>query len=222
MKVLVVDVGGTNIKLLATGQEEPVKIPSGKLLTPQELVAQVKTATADWDYEAITLGLPCPIRDGKPRTEPVNLGVGWLGFDFASQFDRPVKLINDAAMQALGSYEGGHMLFIGLGTGMGTAIIGENSIFPLELAHLPYRKKKTFEEYVGTQALETFGKKRWRMFVDDVVKRLYAAMGVDYIVIGGGNSKQLKDMPDFVRLGSNRNAFTGGVRLWEEFAGVAS
>lgn len=222
MKVLVIDVGGTNIKLLATGQEEPVKIPSGKLLTPQELIAQVKSNTTDWEYEAITLGLPCPIRNGKPCTEPVNLGPGWLGFDFAAQFDKPIKLINDAAMQALGSYEGGHMLFIGLGTGMGTAIVGVQAIFPLELAHLPYRKKKTFEQYVGDAALQRFGKKRWRMFVDDVVKRLYAAMGVDYIVIGGGNSKQLKDMPDFVRLGTNRNAFKGGFRLWEDFAGAMS
>lgn len=221
MKVLVIDVGGTNIKVMMTGQSEPVKIPSGKLLTPDEMVAKVKEATHDWDYGAITLGLPLPIRDRKPRTEPVNLGTGWLGYDFAEKFDRPLKLINDAAMQAIGSYEGGHMLFIGLGTGMGTAIVGEKCVFPTELAHLPYRKKKTFEQYVGNDSLEKFGKKRWRLFVTDVVKRLYAATGVDYIVIGGGNVKQLKEVPEYVRLGSNRNAFIGGCRLWEEFSGVA-
>lgn len=222
MKVLVIDVGGTNIKLLMAGQQDPLKIPSGKMLTPQEMIAQVRAATEGWDYEAVTIGLPLPIRDGKPRTEPVNLGTGWLGFDFAPHFDRPIKLINDAAMQAIGSYEGGHMLFIGLGTGMGTAIVGENCVFPTELAHLPYRKKKTFEEYVGNESLEKFGKKRWRLFVADVVKRLYAATGVDYIVIGGGNAKQLKDVPEYVRIGGNRNAFTGGCRLWEEFSGVVS
>lgn len=217
MKVLVIDVGGTNIKLSVSGSDEVRKIPSGRLLTPQQLVDSIRPIIADWDYDAITLGLPTPIRDGKPRVEPINLGGGWLDYEFTPHFDKPIKLINDAAMQALGSYAGGTMLFIGLGTGMGTALVTERGVLPTELAHLPYRKKRTFEQYVGTAALDEFGKKKWRMIVADVICRLYNALGVDYIVVGGGNAKLLEDPPGYVRIGSNRNAFIGGVRLWEEF-----
>jgi polyphosphate glucokinase len=217
MNILVIDVGGTNVKILATGQTEPRKLPSGPSLTPQQMVTGVLEAAADWKCEAVSIGLPAPILRGKPLHEPKNLGPGWVDFDFAAALGRPVRLINDAAMQALGSYEGGRMLFLGLGTGLGSALIINKVIAPLELAHLPYRKNRTFEDYVGVRGLDRLGKKRWRKAVEDVVARLKAAMVAEYVVLGGGNVKKLEEMPPGARAGDNNNAFLGGFRLWEDY-----
>ncbi len=218
MKVLVIDVGGTHVKVLATGQEEARKIPSGPKLTAQEMTDQVREATRDWEYEAISIGYPGPVVHGHPLLEPWNLGHGWVGFDFAAHFGKPVKVINDAAMQALGSYEGGRMLFLGLGTGLGSAMVLNKILAPMELAHLPYRKGRTFEDYVGLRGLERLGKKKWRRAVEDVVARLKAALVADYVVLGGGNVKKLRRLPEGARPGDNRNAFRGGFRLWEDYA----
>jgi predicted NBD/HSP70 family sugar kinase len=213
--VLVIDVGGTHVKLLSTGQEVPRKIRSGLDLTPQAMVAKVQEATADWQYDAVSVGFPGPVRDGKLLLEPKNLGQGWVGYDLAAHFGKPVKLINDAAMQALGSYEGGRMLFLGLGTGLGSAFIIDGALAPLELAHLPYKKGCTFEDYVGLRGLNRLGKDKWREAVSDVATRLQAAFVADYVVLGGGNVKKLKHLPPGCRAGSNSNAFVGGFRLWE-------
>jgi polyphosphate glucokinase len=213
MNVLVIDVGGTHIKCLATGQSEPRKFPSGPTLTAEQMVEGVKREAAEWEYEGISIGFPAPVIDGRATEEPVHLGGGWLDFDFAAAFGRPVRMLNDAAMQALGSYEAGKMLFLGLGTGLGTAMIIEGIVAPMEIGHLPYRKR-TYEDYVGVHGLEHFGKKKWREFVDDVVAKLTAALQPTDIVLGGGNAKYLKDLPPKCRLGSNANAFTGGFRLW--------
>jgi polyphosphate glucokinase len=217
MKVLVIDVGGTHIKLLATGQPEMRKIPSGPELTAAEMTAKVLEATRDWEYEKISVGYPGPVVHGKPLQEPWNLGPGWVDFDFAAHFGKPVKIINDAAMQALGSYQGGRMLFLGLGTGLGSAMVFNKVLAPMELAHLPYRKGRTFEDYVGLRGLERLGKKKWRHAVEDVVARLKAALVVDYVVLGGGNVKKLRRLPEGARLGDNQNAFVGGFRLWEDY-----
>jgi polyphosphate glucokinase len=214
MNVLVIDIGGTGVKLLATGQDAPRKFPSGPELTPQQMVAGVTEAAAGWNYEAVSIGYPGPVLRGRPVTDPPNLGPGWVGFDFAAAFGRPVKVVNDAAMQALGSYEGGKMLFLGLGTGLGSAVIVDGVIEPMELAHLPYRKA-TFEGYVGLRGLKRLGKKKWRRMVDDVVARLSAALEPDYVVLGGGNVKKLKELPPNCRAGDNVNAFRGGFRLWD-------
>jgi polyphosphate glucokinase len=218
MKTLVIDVGGTNVKVLASGQSEPRKIPSGPDMTPEKMVAAVKEATADWDYDRITIGYPGFVHRGKIISEPHNLGRGWVGFDFAQAFGKPVKLLNDAAMQALGSYEGGRMLFLGLGTGLGSALIVDGILEPLELAHLPYKKGRTFEDYVGARGLERLGKKKWRRTVADVVERLKNALEADYVVLGGGNVRRLKELPPDARRGDNANAFRGGLRVWEEAA----
>ena len=186
MNVLVIDVGGTNIKILASGQGTPRKFPSGSELTAAKMVARVVKAAADWEYEVVSVGYPGPVLRGRPVSDPVNLGPGWVGFDFDTAFDRPVKLVNDAVLQALGSYEGGRMLFLGLGTGLGTALIVDGEIEPMELGHLPYRKA-TFEDYVGVRGLKRLGKKKWRRAVADVVARLTAALEPDYVVLGGGN-----------------------------------
>ncbi len=215
MKILVIDVGGNNIKLLATGQEDRTKIPSGSSLTAQGMVDKVREATADWDYEAISIGCPGPVKDNRLVLEPVNLGSGWMDMDFDSAFEKPVRVINDAAMQALGSYEGGTMLFMGLGTGLGTAMVHDGTVCSLELAHLPYRKGETFEHYVGVAGLKRMGKKEWRIHVTEVVAHLKAAMCADYVVLGGGNSKKLDELPEGARLGHNNNAFVGGFRLWK-------
>jgi predicted NBD/HSP70 family sugar kinase len=215
MKVLVIDVGGTNVKILATGQEEVRKIPSGPTLTAKDMVAKVREAAQDWEYEVVSIGYPGPVVNNHLLLEPRNLGPGWVGFDFAAEFGRPVKVINDAAMQALGSYEGGRMLFLGLGTGLGSALIVDKVVAPMELAHLPYRKSRTFEDYLGLRGLERLGKKKWREAVEDVVARLKAALVADYVVLGGGNVKHLKHLPNGARQGDNKNAFTGGFRLWE-------
>jgi polyphosphate glucokinase len=214
MNVLVIDIGGTGVKLLATGQDTQRKFPSGPDLTPSQMVGGVVQAAAGWDYEAVSVGYPGPVLHGRPLSDPVNLSPEWVGFDFAAAFDRPVKLVNDAAMQALGSYERGKMLFLGLGTGLGSAMIVDGLIEAMELAHLPYRKA-TFEDYVGIRGLKRLGKKKWRRTVADVVARLIAALEPDDVVLGGGNVNRMKELPPKCRAGDNANAFLGGFRLWE-------
>jgi polyphosphate glucokinase len=217
MNVLVIDIGGSHIKFLATGQTEVRKLPSGADFTPERMVADVQEATKDWSYDVVSIGFPGPIADNKPVREPKNLGPGWTGFDFAAALGKPVKLVNDAAMQALGSYEGGRMLFLGLGTGLGTTLVLDSkTLVPMEVAHLPYRKGMTFEDHVGQRGIDRFGRKRWRKFVDDVVTRLRLAFVADYVVLGGGNARLMKELPAETRLGKNTNAFQGGFRLWEE------
>jgi polyphosphate glucokinase len=220
MKILVVDVGGTNVKLLATGRPDRVKLDSGRTLTPERMVTAVQQATSDWAYDVVSMGYPGPVRDGQPTVEPHNLGRGWVGFDYARAFGRPIRIINDAAMQALGSHEGGRMLFLGLGTGLGSALVVNGVVQPLELAHLPYRRGHTFEAYVGAAGLERLGRRRWRHYVADVTERLATAMQVDYVVLGGGNAKKLDELPRGARLGANANAFIGGFRLWDSAAGA--
>jgi polyphosphate glucokinase len=216
MNVLVIDIGGSHIKFLATGQTELRKIPSGTDFTPQKMVADIQEATKDWSYDVVSIGFPGPISDNKPVREPKNLRTGWVGFDFAAAVGKPVKLVNDAAMQALGSYEGGRMLFLGLGTGLGTTLVLDSkTLVPMEVAHLPYRKGGTFEDHVGQRGIDRFGRKRWRVFVDDVVTRLRLAFVADYVVLGGGNARLIKGLPAETRLGQNTNAFQGGFRLWE-------
>jgi polyphosphate glucokinase len=215
-RVLVVDIGGSNVKMLATGQKEPRKYPSGPMLTPQKMVRLVKKAVRDWKFDCVSLGYPGPIINEHPLREPHNLGGGWMGFNFRQAFGCPVKIINDAAMQALGSYKGGRMLFLGLGTGLGSAMIVDGMLQPMELAHLIYKHGKTYEDYLGLRGLERCGKKKWRQNVADVTKRLKAALEADYVVLGGGNNKKLKELPAGARLGSNENAFLGGFRMWEK------
>ena len=214
-KVLVIDIGGTHVKLLATGQKEPIKIPSGPEMTPGRMVTLVRRATAKWKYAAVSIGYPGPVLHGKPVNDPHNLAPGWVGFDFRKAFGRPVKLMNDAALQAIGSYKRGRMLFLGLGTGLGSALIVDGVIEPMELAHLPYKKRGTYEDYIGLRGLERLGKKKWRRYVADVVNRLKTALGADDVVLGGGNAKLLKALPAGARLGSNANAFRGGFRIWQ-------
>lgn len=214
-KVLVVDVGGSNVKILATGQETRRKIPSGASMTPDAMVAAVKKEAAVWEYEVVSLGYPGPVVRGRPVAEPHNLAPGWVGYNFKAAFECPVKLLNDAAMQALGSYEGGRMLFLGLGTGLGSAMIVDGIIEPMELAHLPYRKG-TYEDYVGKRGLIRLGKKKWREHVAEVVELLTAALAPDSVVLGGGNVDKLKELPPGCRKGENANAFRGGFRLWED------
>jgi len=217
-KVLVLDVGGTHVKVGSTDHKDPVKIESGPTMTPTVMVAVVKKATADWKYDAVAIGYPGPVLHGRPVAEPHNLGVGWVGFDFRKAFGKPVKLVNDAAMQALGSYEGGRMLFLGLGTGLGSALIVDGVVEPTELAHLPYKKGRTYEDYVGLRGLERLGKKRWARHVFDVVAKFKAALQADYVVLGGGNARLLKDLPPGARLGENANALKGGIRLFKDGA----
>jgi polyphosphate glucokinase len=214
VQILVIDVGGTNVKVLATGRKQPVKIPSGPAMTAPAMAAAVQKATAGWKYTAVSIGYPGPVIDNRPVGEPRNLGKGWIKFDFAKAFGHPVKLVNDAAMQALGSYEGGRMLFLGLGTGLGSALIVQGHVAPMELAHLPYKHGKTFEDYVGRRGLERLGKKRWSYHVGEVAAILKEALVADYVVLGGGNAKFLKKPPKDTRLGDNANAFRGGFRLW--------
>jgi polyphosphate glucokinase len=215
-KVLVIDVGGTNIKLLATGQKEPHKIPSGPSMTAGKMARVVNKCVKDWKFDRVSLGYPGPIINGHPLREPHNLGGGWMKFDFSKAFGRPVKIINDAAMQALGSYKGGRMLFLGLGTGLGSAMIADGRLEPMELAHLTYKNGKTYEDYLGLRGLERMGKKKWRVQVAKIAKKLKVALAADYVVLGGGNCKKLKKLPAGLRLGSNENAFLGGFRMWEE------
>jgi polyphosphate glucokinase len=215
MNVLVIDIGGNNVKILATGQTESRRFPSGPTLTPKQMVAGVKKLAGDWKYDVVSIGYPGIVVQNRLPAEPHNLGRGWMEFDFAAAFKRPVKIVNDAAMQALGSYKGGKMLFLGLGTGLGSAMIVDGTIEPMELAHLSY-KKGTYEDYVGARSLEKRGKKKWREQVAEVVKRLIAALEPDDVVLGGGNVKKLKELPKGCREGDNANAFLGGFRLWEK------
>ena len=215
MNVLVIDVGGTHVKVLATGQDPHREFDSGPALTPKRMVAKVRRLVADWKYDVVSVGYPGPVTRGRPISEPWNLGKGWAGFNFEAAFNCPVKVMNDAAMQALGSYKRGKMLFLGLGTGLGSALIVDGIVEPLELGHLPYQKA-TFEDYVGIRGLEKYGKKRWRRYVADVVQRLVAAIEPDEVVLGGGNVKKLGELPPGCRVGDNSNAFLGGFRLWQE------
>ena len=215
MKTLVIDVGGTNVKFQATGQKTFSKIPSGPALTPKKMVAAVRAATASWKYDAVSIGYPGPVVDGRPTLEPHNLAPGWVGFDFGKAFGRPTKVINDAAMQALGSYQGGRMLFLGLGTGLGTTLIIDGIVAPMELAHLPYKNGRTYENYVGLAGLKRFGRKKWRHHVANLVDQLGKALQADSVVLGGGNARLLKKLPPGARLGNNTHAFIGGFRLWE-------
>jgi polyphosphate glucokinase len=213
-QVLTVDIGGSNIKILATGQTEPRKRRSGKTMTPVKMVEIVGELAEGWDYEAISIGYPGVVVNQRPSSEPGNLGSGWVGFDFSSAFDLPVRIMNDAAMQALGSYEGGRMLFLGLGTGVGSALITEDFILTLELGHLPYKRGETLGDVLGRRGLKRLGKTAWRRAVMDVAPALIKAFLADSLVLGGGNAKKLKDLPSGARLGHNLTAFRGGFRLW--------
>jgi predicted NBD/HSP70 family sugar kinase len=213
-KILVLDVGGTNIKLQATGQKQPRKIPSGPDMTAKDMVRDVKAVTRDWKYDRVSIGYPGPVTAGHPVREPVNLGGGWVGFNYKKALGCPVRIVNDAAMQALGSYHGGRMLFLGLGTGLGSAMIVDGILEPMELAHLPYKHGKTYEEYLGLRGLKRLGKKKWRKEVFKITEKLIGALQADYVVLGGGNAKKLKKLPPGARMGRNENAILGGFRLW--------
>jgi polyphosphate glucokinase len=213
-KVLVVDIGGTHIKVYARNRRQPIKIDSGPDMTPKKMIDAVRIAINGWQYSVASVGYPGPVVHGKPLRDPVNLGPGWVGFDFQKAFHRPTKVINDAAMQALGSYHGGRMLFLGLGTGLGSAMIVDGVLEPMELAHLPYKNGRTYEDYIGDAALKRRGKKKWIKSVFDVVDKLKNALETDYVVLGGGNAKRLTRLPPHSLLGNNENARTGGLQLW--------
>jgi polyphosphate glucokinase len=215
MNILVIDVGGTHVKILATGQNEKREFESGPNMTAQQMATGVRKLAGDWSYDVVSIGYPGPVLHDRPVADPKNLGPGWMGFDFRKAFGRPVKVINDAAMQALGGYGKGKMLFLGLGTGLGSTLIVDGVVEPMELGHLPY-KKATYEDYVGERGLERLGKKGWRKHVFDVVARLVAALEPDDVVLGGGNAKLLKELPAGCRLGDNANAFKGGFLMWQE------
>jgi polyphosphate glucokinase len=215
MNVLAIDIGGTHVKILATGQKERREFESGPKLTPKMMVAGVKKFARDWKYDVVSIGYPGPVLRNRPVAEPHNLAKGWVGFNFEAAFKCPVRVINDAAMQALGSYKRGKLLFLGLGTGLGTTLIVDGIVEPMELAHLPY-KKGTYEDYLGIRGLKKNGKRKWRRHVVDVVERLRAALEVDDVVLGGGNVKKLKALPKGCRAGNNANAFLGGFRLWDK------
>lgn len=213
--VLGIDIGGSHVKLLVSdGAEERRRFGSGPHLGPQQLLEGMNAETQDWSFDVVSVGIPAVVRGGRVVTEPVNLGAGWVGFDFEEAFRKPTKVINDAAMQALGSYEGGKMLFLGLGTGLGSAMVVDGVVVPMELAHLPFRKA-TFEDYVGQHGRETQGKKKWEKAVLEVIERLTTALEPDYVVLGGGNADKLAELPPNVRLGANTNAFLGAFRLWD-------
>ena len=214
-KILVLDVGGTHIKIHATHSGQTVKVPSGPTMTAAQMVAVVKKAAAGWDFEAVSIGYPGPVIHGRPAREPHNLGGGWVKLDFKKAFGRPVRIINDAAMQALGGHHGGHMLFLGLGTGLGSAMVMNEIVLPLELAHLPYRKNRSYEDYLGNAGLQRLGKKRWREHVFNVIGLLKSALLVDYVVLGGGNVRLINKFPPDVEPGKNSNAIRGGYRLWD-------
>ncbi|MBZ5642480.1 MAG: ROK family protein [Acidobacteriia bacterium] len=213
--ILVIDVGGTHVKVRDREHKEPIKIVSGPKMTAKKMVKLVREATSGWKYSCVSIGYPAPVVHGHPLCEPHNLGGGWVGFNFHKAFGHPVKIINDAAMQALGIYRGGRMLFLGLGTGLGSALIVDGVLEPMEIAHLPYKKGRTFEDYLGVRGLKRLGKKKWRKQVAEVAEQLRAAMEADDVVLGGGNAKLLKTLPPGCRLGDNSTAFTGGFRLWQ-------
>jgi predicted NBD/HSP70 family sugar kinase len=216
MNVLVVDVGGSNLKCIATGQTEPRTLNTGRDFTPARLVEGVAPLIAGWSWDVASIGFPGPIKDNRVLRDPHNLGPGWVGFDFRAAFGKPVRVLNDAAMQALGSYRGGHMLFLGLGTGLGSAMVIDGAVHPLELAHLPFRKRRSYEDMLGDRGLARLGKKRWRKAVNSVLELMYESLLPDYVVIGGGNAKKLEALPPWAVLGSNKNAFRGGFMLWSE------
>ncbi len=221
MNVLVIDIGGTNVKFLATAQAEPRRFPSGPAMTPQAMVSGVKQHTEDWKYDVASIGYPGRVHHGRIVAEPKNLAPEWIGFDFESAFGCPVKIVNDAGMQALGSYHGGLLLFLGLGTGLGSALVADGVVVPMEVAHLPY-KNGTYEDYVGLRGLKRLGKKKWRRHVAVGVSRLVTALNPDDVVLGGGNTKKLKVLPSGCRAGHNVNAFAGGFRLWDAAGDHAS
>ncbi len=214
--ILVIDIGGTHVKLLATGMKESIKIISGPKLTAKAMVRKVKAAMNNRSYDVISIGFPAPVVHGHPLREPYNLGGGWVGFNFRKALGHPVKIINDAAMQALGSYKGGRMLFLGLGTGLGSAMIADGVLEPMEVAHLPYKQGKTYEDYPGLRGPKRLGRKKWEREVYKVAADLRQALEADSVVLGGGNSKKLKHAPKDIVLGSNENAFVGGFRMWSE------
>ncbi len=216
MKVLVIDIGGTHIKVASSDNLVPLKIISGPDMNAKQMVDDVLSAITDWQYDAISIGYPGPVAHDRPLVEPHNLAPGWVGFAYQTAFPKPIRFINDAAMQALGGYTGGKMLFLGIGTGLGSALIFESQVIPLELAHLPYKNGRTYEEYIGLAGLERRGKKRWRLSVLDIVARLRAALIVDYVVLGGGNAKLMRKLPEGVHLGANSNAIAGGIALWHQ------
>lgn len=215
-KILVVDIGGTHVKTLVSGHAVKRQVPSGLTMTPRRMVQAVKRLAADWKYDVVSIGFPGPVVHGRIVAEPANLASGWIAYDFAQAFGRPVKILNDAAMQALGSYRGGTLLFLGFGTGLGTALVVDGVVEPMELAHLPYRKGRSYEDYVGLRGLRRLGKKRWRKHVLLVIDRLRTALAADDLVLGGGNAKFLKRLPPGARLGDNANAFKGGFHLWDQ------
>jgi predicted NBD/HSP70 family sugar kinase len=215
-RILVLDIGGTNVKVAGTGMAETIKIPSGPKLTPARMVRDVKKAVRVTDFQGVSIGYPGMVAGGCPAHDPRNLGPGWVGFNFQKAFGKPVKLINDAAMQALGSYDGGRMLFLGLGTGLGSAMVVDGELEPLELAHLAYRKGRTFEDYAGLRGLERMGRKKWQKHVNRIVRHFTNALAADHVVLGGGNAKKLKGLPLKCRLGDNVNAIKGGLRLWQK------
>jgi len=221
-KILVVDVGGTHIKILASGQKTPRKVASGPKMTARLMCKWVTKAASDWPHDVASIGYPGPVVHGRPIHEPYNLGKGWVAFDYAKALGCPVKIINDAAMQAVGSYQGGRMLFLGLGTGLGSAMIVDGVVEPMELAHLPYKNGKTYEDYLGLRGLKRLGKKKWRDYVTLVVEELRTALSADYVVLGGGNAGKIRKLPPKTRLGANENAFLGGYRLWSENEGKAT
>lgn len=216
MKILVIDVGGSNVKVSLSGRKAPIKIPSGPKMTAARMAAAVRKATAGWAYGAVSIGYPGPVVNGKPAKEPKNLGTGWVRFDYRKAFAEPVRIVNDGAMQALGSYHGGRMLFLGLGTGLGSALVTDGVVAPLELAHLPYRQGGTYEDYAGLRGLKRMGHKRWTKHVLKIVALLKHGLQADYVVLGGGQAKKLQKLPPGVRLGTNQNAILGGHRLWVE------
>ncbi len=216
MKILIIDIGGTNIKVASSDKLVPIKIPSGPTMTAEQMTKDVLAATKDWDYDRISIGYPGPVVHDHPLAEPHNLAVGWIDFPYKKAFGKPLRFINDAAMQALGGYKSGRMLFLGIGTGLGSAMIFDGVVIPLELAHLPYRKGRTYEDYVGLRGLERRGAERWRKSVLDVIERLRAALVCESVLLGGGNAKLMENLPSHVTLGTNSNAIEGGIKLWQD------
>ena len=216
MKILVIDIGGTNIKVASSDVRVPIKVPSGPTMTAERMTKDVLAATKGWDYDCISIGYPGPVVHDRPLAEPHNLAAGWIDFPYQKAFGKPLRFINDAAMQALGGYKGGRMLFLGIGTGLGSAMIFDGVVIPLELAHLPYKKGRTYEEYIGLAGLERRGVERWRKSVLDIIERLQAALICDSVLLGGGNAKLMENLPEHVILGSNGNAIDGGIKLWQD------